>query len=54
LAFAEPNLKLSDAQPFFCVKIPNRNLDKRDFKCKICELLERPRGMDSKMGMGKK
>jgi hypothetical protein len=21
LAFAEPNLKLSDAQPFFCVKI---------------------------------
>jgi hypothetical protein len=30
LAFREPNLKLSDAQPFFCLKIPNPNLDKRD------------------------
>jgi hypothetical protein len=30
LAFPEPNLKLSDAQPFFCFKISNPNLDKRD------------------------
>jgi hypothetical protein len=30
LAFPEPNLKLSDAQPFFCFKIPDPNLDKRD------------------------
>jgi hypothetical protein len=34
LAFPEPNLKLSDAQPFFCFKIPNPNLDKRAAKCK--------------------
>jgi len=36
LAFPEPNLKLSDAQPFVLRQNPNPNLDKRDFLSPGC------------------